>query len=231
MLRRCVSIAGVLMLAVSISVPVPASKDRPLGVITQATAANLRTTPASPGTTIYDGDQLSTAAGGQLFVRSGSATIYLAAQSAATLHRVSLDSKSDQTQASLTSGTGIFSAAQSTSFEVSADHASIRPAKDQPTTAEVTILGPKELRVFARRGALEFSYGGESEVIEEGQAYRVILDPPDDSQSDGTQSSSKDQPIKKPNRRRKAFLFILIPLPLFLTWVGVHDALESPDRP
>jgi hypothetical protein len=174
---------------------------------------------------------LSTAAGGQLFVRSGSATIYLAAQSAVTLHRISLDSKSDQTQANLKSGTGVFSAARSASFEVNADQARIRPAKDQPTTAEMTILGPKELRVFARRGSLEFSYGGESEVIEEGQTYRVILDPPDDLQSDGNQSSSKDQPIPPHKRRRKAFLFILIPGAIYGMAELIHHFVESPDRP
>lgn len=231
MLQRCVSVIVVFAVAINIGISVQASTDRPLGIVTQATAANLRTTPASSGTTVYDGDVLSTAPGGQLYLRSGSATIYLGARSTVTMHRVVLDSTSDRTQATLTSGTGILSATQSSALEINADRASIRPARDQATVGQVTIVSPKELNIFARRGALEFSYNGDTGVIEEGKAYHVFLDPPDDLDSDPPHANSKGQPIPRHKRRHKAFLFVLIPGAAYGMSVIVHHFVESPDRP
>ena len=87
-------------------------------------------------------------------------------------------------------------------METAALEARIGPAKEARTVAQVRITGPKELNVYARRGALQFSYRGETETIGEGEAYRVMLDPPEDE--------LKKKKATKAARQRKAFLFLAI---------------------
>jgi len=41
-------------------------------------------------------------------------------------------------------------------MEILANDAFIRPVADIPTVAQVSLIGPKELQITARRGALEF---------------------------------------------------------------------------
>jgi hypothetical protein len=79
--------------------------------------------------------------------------------------------------AELASGTLIFSAARPRNLVVMADDALIRPSPNASTIAHIRVVTRKELRIYAQRGALEFSYHGENEVIAEGAAYRVLLDP------------------------------------------------------
>ncbi|HEY2462068.1 MAG TPA: hypothetical protein VGI16_14755 [Candidatus Acidoferrum sp.] len=200
-----------------------------LGVITQANGANLSTAQASAGTTLYDGDHLSTSENGMLRVRGKGASLYLGPQSGITFRSAPAASGSDSaaTAAELTQGTAIFSALQPESIEISADQASIRPSAATPTMAQVTIVGPKELRVYAQRGALEFSYKGETEIIPEGADYRVVLDPPEEAAKD----HPSDQHIQQPAKRRKAFIFFLTGVFIAFEALLVQEALESPDRP
>jgi hypothetical protein len=79
--------------------------------------------------------------------------------------------------AELASGALVFSAASIGSVLVTANEALIRPAANFATVAHVRVVNRKELRIYAQRGALEFSYHGRSETIPEGKIYRVVLDP------------------------------------------------------
>jgi hypothetical protein len=104
-----------------------------------------------------------------------------------------------------------------------------RPTADARTIGQVSITGPKELLIHARRGALQFSYRGETRIIAEGESYRVILDPPDDT-------TEKKQAAKKAGRPPKAFLFVIIGGGAAGATVLVLENqrqknLESPDRP
>lgn len=98
-----------------------------------------------------------------------------------------------------------------------------------PTIGQVTVVGPKQLKVYARRGALLFSYHDESEAIAAGQSYRVVLDPADD---DHVSKSDADDPAPKPSRRRRGFLFFLLaPLAIAPLLGGGSQPIESPDHP
>ena len=81
------------------------------------------------------------------------------------------------TTAELSEGTLVFSAGRTGALEIVVREARIYAINDVRTMAQVSITGPKELQIFARRGALQFSYRGETEKIDEGAACRVILDP------------------------------------------------------
>ena len=123
-----------------------------LGVVTQASAAHFNTARVSAGTTVYDGDRLSTESEDLLQFRGAGSLLYLPGRSGATLHRLP-----NGTQAHLSTGGLIFSSARASAMEILANDAFIRPAADVPTVAQVTLIGPKELQITARRGALEFS--------------------------------------------------------------------------
>jgi hypothetical protein len=95
--------------------------------------------------------------------------------------------------------------------------------------AQVSVIGPKELHIYARRGAVLFSYRGESKTIAEGESYEVILDPPEDGSED-------KQPAQKRRRPPKAFLLVAGGAGAAAAVVIVHEKhehkeIESPDRP
>jgi hypothetical protein len=135
--------------------------------------------------------------------------LYLARQSRLVLH--ALEGHSSGTQASLSVGTLVFTASHLSALEILADSAHIRAAVDTTTVGQVTVIGPKTLYIYARQGALLFSYEDETEVIPEGKAYRVTLDPPDD---DSTMAAGKpgtpQRPAQNANRRHRGFLLVLL---------------------
>ena len=219
--RQMVAIALIFSLA-----PRPTSaRSGALGVIVYCDGAHLGDNEASEGTTLYDGDQLSTEDHGELRVHTQTARLQLAGESRVTLH---LAGETKNTEADLLSGTLVFSVAQASGLEVHADEARIRPAADAPTIAHVRIVGPKELRIFARRGALTFSYRGESREIPESAAYRVLLDP---AENDRTAEAEKDQNGKKAGRHHLAFVFLAIGVAAALAAIPFFRNPESPDKP
>jgi hypothetical protein len=189
-------------------------------MVAHADRAHVGQAAASVGSTIYDGDQLSTEAGGVLRISGPTLTLQLDAQSILTLrHPADGD---DSIQADLACGTLVFSAAQNGRISVVANDALIRPAAKVATLAHIRVVNSKELRIYAQRGALEFSYHGESEVIAEGAAYRVLLDP-----SEKEAAALESEPAKVHYK----FLLLVIGIAAGIAIpVVIHD-MESPDKP
>jgi hypothetical protein len=149
--RRALATMLVLVLA---GIPLPARpagtpNSLPLGVVTKASGAHFKAAKVSAGATIYDGDGLSTEAEGALQFRGSAAVFYLPGSSDVTLHGLPMGN-----QAQLQTGTVVFSTAKAAAMEILADGAFIRPFADGPTIAQVTIVGPKELQISARRLAI-----------------------------------------------------------------------------
>lgn len=197
-----------------------------LGVVVQAHRAHVNTSAVSDGATVYGGDQFSTEVGGTLRLRGQAAALDLAEESAVQLRRTG--NGGQEIEVELIKGTLAFSAERPTAVEIVAREARIRPVAEARTIAQVSVISPKELRIYARRGALQFSYGGETEAIAEGEAYRVILDPAEDG-------PRKEKPVKA-GRQRKAFLFLAIGGGAAAAAVLIyenhrHKKMESPDRP
>jgi hypothetical protein len=193
----------------------------PIGTVTQASGAHFNVAVVSAGATVYDGDGLSTEAEGTLQFRGNGALVYLPGASTVNLHRLS-----SGVQAQLRSGTVVFSAARATAVEILAVNAVIRPLADVPTIAQITILGPKELQIRARRGSLQFSYRAESATILEGSSYRILLDPPEAS----TAPKSKRGP-KNPLPENISFKIIIGTAVGLITAIALREVFESPDRP
>lgn len=196
-----------------------------LGVVVEADRAHLNTGAVSAGATVYDGDHFSTEAGGMLLLR-GDATILELAEESDMIARSRTDG-AQGTEAQLNKGTLVFSAARAAALEIAAREARVRPMTDARTMAQVSVTGPNELCIYARRGTLHFSYRGETKTIAEGESYRVILDPPDED-TKGTVAAG---------RKRRAFLFLAIGgagaagAAALLNNNHGHKKMVSPDRP
>jgi hypothetical protein len=223
MSRRALATVLVYLLA---GIPLPARPAGapnvlPLGIVTQASRAHFNAANVSTGATIYDGDGLSTDAEGALQFRGPAAFVYLPGSSGVTLHALLKG-----TQAQLQTGTLVFSTAKAAGMEIIADNAFIRPVADGPTSAQVTIIGPKELQINARRGALQFSYAGETEKLAEGASYRILLEQPDATPLPRSQRG----PVKAGHENRFFKIVVIVAIGWTTEW-ALHEVFESPDRP
>lgn len=199
------------------------SRHTVLGVVVAAKLVHLNSVAVTTGATVYDGDSFSTEGGGLLLLRSRAATIELVEES-----EVLLQSRANGAQgieAVLTKGTLAFSTERSYTIELVMLGARICPVGDARTVAQVSVMGPKELRINVRRGSLQFSYGGEMETIAEGKSYRVILDPPEDS--------PKQKGPLAPGKWPKGFKIVIIGEAAAVVALGIYELRESesPDRP
>jgi hypothetical protein len=199
-----------------------------VGVVTQASRANIASASVSAGANIYDGDSLTTSSDGLLRVRSGAAQFYLAAQSGVRLH-----SAPTGTLVQLTAGTLVFSSAKSSAMEVEVSQARIRAAADMATVAQISSVSPRVIEVRAKRGALQFAYRGESQLVPEGVSCRFILDPTDEEAASTPRPGfpAQKRGTSPGGRRPKGFLYLTGGAIAIVTFIAIDEALESPSKP
>jgi hypothetical protein len=209
--------------------PVNGATPAAIGTITSATGAHVGAASASSGSTVFGGDHLSTEKFGSLQVRAGAARFMLSSASAAAV-----DGSAATPSARLLSGTVVFSTANARAFLLRASTAEIRPQSDQPTVAQVTYINDKELQVRSTRGSLAITVDGETQIVPEAMAYRVILDPSSYYAAENAQgprgvgSRQGGPPLKA---GKSHFLLIAIILTGVATGVALYEAMQSPDRP
>jgi hypothetical protein len=148
------------------------AKSTVLGVVVAADRVQINTTAVTTGATVYDGDRCSTEDGGWLLMRIGTAMLELAEASVVSVRNGANGAQGMEVE--LGNGTLVFSSARAAWLNVIARETNIRPVADTRTVAQITVTGPRELRICARRRALQFSYRGETETIAEGKCYRAI---------------------------------------------------------
>jgi hypothetical protein len=228
-LRDGASIALSLLLSIGlIATTVSGASPAGMGMVVSAHLAHVGTAEASPGATVFAGDQLNTEDTGSLQLRAGAARLLLNAKSGVTW-----GAENGMPLATLNWGGAVFSTANAHALALKARTAILRPQTDQPTVGNVTILGPKELVVRCSRGALTIAVDDDIRVIPEGTAYRVVLDeeaaaraaaePPPSPTSWG-----QHRPIRS---GKSKFLWYAIAFTSVITAIAVWQALESPDRP
>jgi hypothetical protein len=222
--RQCLALEMAAFLAWNSGTTRPAV----LGVVAEANRVRFNTGNVSEGATVYDGDRFETEKGGLLLLRGNATMLELAEESVLIVR--SRPSGAQGAEAELSKGALVFSAVRADALEVAAQGAGVRPLRDARTLAQVSVTSAKELRIYARRGSLQFSYRGETETIAEGAVYRVILDPAGDD--------PKDKQTVKAGRQRKAFLLLVIgggaaaaATAAIMYQHHRHKPMESPDRP
>lgn len=196
-----------------------------LGIVTHADGASIGETDASEGTTVYDGDCLSTEENGTIGLRLQTVTAQLGSQSKVTFR---LSENEQRPEAELASGTLVFSTRTAAGINVRADGALIHPAEEALTIGYIRVINPQELQIFARRGSMTVSYGDQSAAITEGSAYRILLDPSttDEPAADG----GKDKSSKKTGHQT-AFRMILIGAAAAGAVWAIVNAMSSSTQP
>lgn len=207
--------------------PVWGAGEAPLGTIISADRAYLGSSTASVGTTIYGGDHLSTDPLGNVQLRTSAARLQLSPST-----NVLLTQDGGTPGAILSAGTATFSTANSKAFSLRAASATFRPGSDAPTVAQVTLVNAKEFIVRTTRGPLSVTYEAETQIIPEGNSYRVVLDPeatPEPPQGPEGVGAFR---MKRPRKAgRSHFKIVVIAAIIAITYFAVDEALESPDRP
>jgi ferric-dicitrate binding protein FerR (iron transport regulator) len=195
-----------LLAGISLPAQAPA-----LGAITQSAGGHLNNSTASVGTTIYDGDHLSTEAGGTLTLRAGSVQLTLAEDS-----EVFVNHDGAALTAMLQRGSVAFTVESGGTLRINAVDVRVRPQSSVLTAGQVTLENCAVV-VASRVQSLEVTAGKETKIVEEGKSYRVLLE-----------GACKNKlPVPAVQSR-----FLAIPIAVAIgIIIGVKKGLESPDRP
>jgi hypothetical protein len=228
-MARSREIVAAILASGLLMTPVWGASTGALGTVVSSDHASISGAGAAVGTTIFDGDTLSTADTGNVQLRTGNARFQLSASSEAKVGDVG-----GMPTVTLLRGSGTFSTASVKAFALNALTAVIKPVSDEPTVGIVTVLGEKELLVNCTRGALTITVGDDSRVISEGSAYRIVLEPSAEEAQDqpppqGAGSKGTGRPPLMAARSR--FVWYATAAVALLTVFAIHKALESPDRP
>jgi hypothetical protein len=208
--------------------PLSYASSSTLGAIVYADRAYLDAGNASAGATVFSGDKLRTEPAGSLQIRVGAARLMLSSSSSATLTQ-----ENDRPAAILTTGSAIFSTANSRAFTFHVSAAVIRPSTDLPTIGQLTVLNPREFLVKSIRSSLRITVEDDVREIPEGAAYRIVLDAgaveagPQGPRGAGTKGYGG--PPKPPGNNK--FIWVPISLAIIVTVWALHETHESPDRP
>jgi len=203
-----------------------------LGTIVTSEHALIGDSSAEVGTTVFSGDRLSTEREGSVQIRAGAARLLLQSGTMATL-----SDTGGAPSAKLFLGTATFSTGNSKAFTLFASRAAIRAQSDGPTIGQVTYLNEKELLVVSKRGPLTITVDGETEVIADGAAYRVLLDPPptmaQGPEGAGTRKEDNKRGMSGPPLKaaRSHFLIAAVAVTAVISGLAISEALESPNRP
>jgi hypothetical protein len=224
------SIAAILTVSMA-AAPLFAAPTSALGTVITAEKAHVGEALVSVGTTVYGGDQLSTEADGSIQLRAGAARLLLASSSVAVVN-----DEAGAASAKLLKGTATFSTANANAFTLYASRAAIRPEKNDPTIAQVIYLSDREMIVHAKRSDLTVTVDGETQVVPEGTAYRVVLDPPasmmqgPEGAGTGSQGgSNRGGPPLRAGRSR--FLIVAVAVTGIATYFALSESFESASRP
>lgn len=202
-----------------------------LGIVVLADHANAGSQAAIEGTTVFDGDRLTTEAGGALRLQIGRDLVSLTEQSCVMVHKSARRAEM-KFEAELVAGGVVLSVAKGIEAEIAASSARVRSAAETRGVIQVQKVAPYELVVFAERGVAEISYHGETETIAEGKSYRVLFRPDEDG-------TSGDQSAKKAGKRGKVLVLTAVGAAAATGIVllsrggsgGKTKSMESPDHP
>ncbi len=225
-------LAAVLAVSVTGMPALAGPSNAVLGTVITADKAHVGEGSAAVGTTLYGGDRLSTENAGSVQIRAGAARLLLQSASVAEIN----DSEGTPS-AKLMLGTATFSTGNAHAFTLYASKAAIRAQSNAPTIGQVTYLNEKELIVTSKRGPLTVTVEDETQLIPEGTAYHVYLDPsaapqqPEGAGSGGSQGSGNGHGGSPLKAGRNRFLIFAIGITAAATTFAVVKALESPDRP
>jgi len=172
--------SGMLLLQIqpSVQAAVPSTDSQTNGatfaVIVLADLAHIGKANAASGTTVYPGDSLDTAPGGELRLTVGGGQVYLLSDTAATVGQ-----SGTALRATLVRGTLGFSSLTDRQFQILAPEGVVQAAGGLPAYGQVTMTAHNDIVISAYTGALVLHRGSQSLVVNAGQSFYVELVPND----------------------------------------------------
>ncbi|MGH9781014.1 MAG: hypothetical protein ACRD33_04265, partial [Candidatus Acidiferrales bacterium] len=168
---------------------------------------------------IYDGDTVATSASGQVRLQFAGNQVYFSPSSLAKL-----TTNGSVVTAVLTSGTAGFMSARGGAVAIRALDVLVRPQTVQPTTAQVTILAPDELKVASVAGPLTLELDGQTYTLAPGNTYGVKI------VADNTPPLQDDHFAARKRRGLIIFVFTTTAAVAGIIYL-VKELTESPDTP
>jgi hypothetical protein len=214
-----------------VNLPVAGATEKPLGTVTQSSAARLDSAAAVVGATVYPGDTIDTDSAGSIRLRAGTAQLYLMSASSSRLQE-----SPTGIHAALLQGTAGFASGASDVVELNVLGAAVRSRSGEASHGRVSIVGKNEFVVTSFRGPFDVSIDGDSHTIDDGQSYRVtIVDAQDQG---GQQPEIKNQgsgTIPAVRNRKKLLLVMIYSGIAAGAIIGgyfiYHELNESPSAP
>jgi hypothetical protein len=197
------------------SIPAIAGPNASLGVVTGAERASVAQVAAVDGTSVYDGDIISTQPTGAMRLRIGQSQLVLSGNTTVLLHKTETGA-----YVSLLQGMVRFSSVPGSPIEVRGfDSLVVRPKGETSVIGQLSLISPKVFEVGSSKGDLAVTIAGTDHVVAESTAYRVSLD-------DGNSGAAN------PAGRRGAF-WIWFPIAVIIagTTIGLVLAFCSPSKP
>jgi hypothetical protein len=184
-----------------------ASKDRDkaarqVGHVVQATSALVDTVNLAVGTTLYNGDTVTTKPDGSMRASVRSSQIAMPASSSATLEECT-----DELHVLVNQGTVDFTASASDRMELIIAQGIVKPLDGQSASGQISIVSPREAVVSATHGSLIVDDDGNRTTIPEGKTYRITMggDPRDYAPASGCEGAEHDSKMIHPHSRNLLF--------------------------
>jgi hypothetical protein len=240
--RLCASLFAVAVAPSFVSAQTtPASSA--LGLIAQASKANIGDAEATDGTTIYSGDFLSTEDGGALLVRISALSFQLQSASSAHVYRTPYGAIIELNRGSVLYSTP----GGQQNLVIVASDVRVTPVFSLADHGRVSITDPCNVTVSSIHGQATVQSGSESHVIEDGKTYRVHAEnevsyskylSPEESTYHDFHSHRPCAAVMQSLRTRppvpagsSKFLLVAATAAGVVTIFAISEALESPDRP
>ncbi len=210
-----------------------ASKDREkaarqVGHVIQATSAIVDTVNLTVGTTLYNGDTVTTAQDGSMRASVRSSQIAMPASSSATLEECT-----DELHVLVNQGTVNFTASASDKMELIIAQGIVRPADGQSASGQISIVSPREAIVSATHGSLIIDDDGNHQTIPDGKTYRITMggDPRDYAPASGCEGAEHDSKMIHPHSRNLLFDLIVTGGAAGVGYALWQINTESPSKP
>jgi hypothetical protein len=186
----------------------------PLGVVVSSQHAVLGSAYIADGSSLFDGDTISTQEKGSLGIRIGDASLAIGENSTLTLCR---DRRA--IRAVLISGKAQFLITAGSHVVIDALGATISARQDS-ASGVISVLSANEFQIGATHGSLNVDVYGDIRVVEEGKSY------------DGTFGAAADDQMPVATAKPRKILVWLIVLGVAApTSISVYRATLSPSHP
>jgi len=185
----------------------------PLGVVVIADQAKVADSAAVKGSSVFEGDRLTTGENGQLQVRFGATQARFFPGSLAVVNQ-----STGGVNADLLDGTVSMSSTAGQAFSLTANKAVVRPGSAQAVIAQITRVSPNELLLISRKGSLEVNFDGDVTTIPEGSTYRMLVDPADPQMPQGAGTV---------HHSRKRAVFVLVGAAAAITGIAIATSQGS----